>query len=228
MNFINRLITKSPEISIVLENADNKFITIKGENGTDMNLPIYNDWDPIRGKIIINLNRNKNFHHQGIKIELFGVIESSNRKKSITKFLSICKDLESANEINSETSQYDFDFIKVEKPHDSYQGIMNSVKYILRATLMTGYKSIECDQEIIVQKQYFTFSGDNELINPPIEIDVGIEEWIHVKFFVDRSRFFLKDCIEGQVKFKIVSVKFSSMELQIIRKETVGIGMLIN
>lgn len=225
MNFINRLITKTPSIQILLESNVNKFQTIKDEKGNNIDLPIYNDWDPIKGKVIVNLNRIKTFEHQGIKIELFGIIESINKKKTVSKFLSLCKDLESATELENEITQYDFEFLNVEKPYDSFRGFLNIVKYILKATLMTSFKNIEYDQEIIVHKQYFNYLGDNELVNPPIQMEIGIEEWIHVSFHVFKSRFFLKDVIEGEVSFKLVSVKFSSMELQIIRRETLGTGI---
>lgn len=224
MNFLNKFMTKSPSINIVLDTQENKFNTIRDGKGHVSELPIYNDWDPVKGKVIIDLNRNKNFQHQGIKIELLGIIENTNKRKSVSKFLSICKDLESANELDNEITQYDFEFTNVEKPHDTYKGNFNIVKYILKATLTTTYKNIEAEQEIIVQKPFCNLYDDNEISNPPIHMEIGIEEWIHVSFHVYKSRFYLKDCIEGEVNFKVVSVKFSSMEIQIIRRETCGSG----
>lgn len=226
MNFLNKFITKSPSIKIVLDTAENKFHTVRDEKGNPTELPIYNDWDPVKGKVIIDLNRNKNFQHQGIKVELFGIIETTNKRKTVSKFLSLCKDLESANELDNEISQYEFEFSNVEKPHDTYRGNFNTVKYTLKATLLTTYKNIEAEQEIVVQKPFYNVYGDNEFSNPPIHMEIGIEEWIHVSFHVYKSRFFLKDCIEGEVNFKVVSVKFSSMEIQIIRRETCGSGKI--
>ena len=227
MNFLNKFITKSPSIKIVLDFPENKFQTIRDEKGNPTELPIYNDWDPVKGKVIIDLNRNKNFQHQGIKIELLGIIETTNKRKSVSKFLSLCKDLESPDELDNEITQYEFEFSNVEKPHDSYRGNFNTVKYILKTTLQTTYKNIEADQEIVVQKPFYNLYGDNEISNPPIHMEIGIEEWIHVSFNVYKSRFYLKDCIEGEVSFKVVSMKFSSMEIQIIRRETCGTGKSI-
>jgi len=226
MNFINKFLTKPPSINVVLDILENKFHYRKDEKGNIIQLPIYNDWDPIKGKVIIDLNRNKNFQHQGIKIELLGIIETSNKRKSISKFISLCKDLESANELENEISQYEFEFSNVEKPHDTYKGNFNTVKYILKATLMTNYKNLEFDQEIIVQKPFCYVYGDNDFSNMPIHLEIGIEEWIHVSFHVFKNRFYLNDCVEGEVNFKVVSVKFSSMEVQIIRRETCGSGII--
>ena len=60
--------------------------------------------------------------------------------------------------------------------------------------------------------------------NEPIKLEVGIEDWLHLVFDVKRSKFHLKDCITGQVVFKKVSIRLKSMELQIIKKETLGAG----
>jgi len=227
MNFLNKFMTKSPSIRIVLETQENKFQAIRDEKGNITELPIFNDWDPVKGKVIIDLNRNKNYQHQGIKIELLGIIETTNKRKSISKFLTISKDLESTSELDNEITQYEFEFSNVEKPHDTYKGNFNTVKYILKASLLSTYKNIEVDQEIVVQKPFYNVYGDNEFSNPPIHMEIGIEEWIHVSFHVYKSRFYLKDCLEGEVNFKVVSVKFSSMEVQIIRRETCGTGIII-
>ena len=226
MNFINSLITKTPGIKIILDNQQNNTTTIKDIKGDNIILPLYNDWDIIKGKVVIDLNRNKNYHHQGIKIEFFGLIENSQNKKLNSKFLTLCKDLESPNELYNEITQFEFEFNNVEKPYDSYRGNLNILKYLLKATLSTSYKNIECDQEIIIQKPYYNLYADNEISNPSIQMEVGIEEWIHVSFHVSKSRFYLKDCVEGEVIFKTVSVRLASMELQLIRKESSGVGKL--
>jgi vacuolar protein sorting-associated protein 26 len=60
--------------------------------------------------------------------------------------------------------------------------------------------------------------------NQPIKLEVGIEDWLHLVFDVDRNRFALRDCVTGQVRFKKVGLRLKSMELQIIKKEIIGAG----
>lgn len=60
--------------------------------------------------------------------------------------------------------------------------------------------------------------------NEPIKLEVGIEDWLHLVFDVHRNKFHLRDIITGQVTFKKVSIRLKSMELQIIKKETIGAG----
>lgn len=57
-----------------------------------------------------------------------------------------------------------------------------------------------------------------------IKLEVGIDDWLHLVFEVDRNKYHLKDYIEGFVKFKKVSIRLISMELQIIKKETLIAG----
>jgi vacuolar protein sorting-associated protein 26 len=55
-------------------------------------------------------------------------------------------------------------------------------------------------------------------------MEVGIEDCLHIEFEFSRSVFTLKDCILGKVYFNLVRIKIKHMELNIIRKETVGSG----
>lgn len=53
-----------------------------------------------------------------------------------------------------------------------------------------------------------------------IKLEVGIDDWLHLVFEVDRNKYHLKDTIEGSVRFKKCSLRLTSMELQILKKET--------
>jgi vacuolar protein sorting-associated protein 26 len=58
----------------------------------------------------------------------------------------------------------------------------------------------------------------------PIKYEVGIEDWLHLIFEFDRTKYHSKDTVSGTVTFKKVSIRLKSMELQIIKKETIGAG----
>jgi vacuolar protein sorting-associated protein 26 len=59
-------------------------------------------------------------------------------------------------------------------------------------------------------------------LNPPIKMEVGIEECLHIEFEFERSKFHLRDCILGKVNFNLVRIKIKLMELSLIRRESVG------
>lgn len=43
-------------------------------------------------------------------------------------------------------------------------------------------------------------------------------------FDFEKSKYTLKDCIVGKVTFKKVSIRLKSMEIQLIKRETIGSG----
>lgn len=55
-------------------------------------------------------------------------------------------------------------------------------------------------------------------------MEVGIEDCLHIEFEFTKSKFHLKDCIQGKVNFNLVRIKIKQMELSLIRRETVGNG----
>jgi vacuolar protein sorting-associated protein 26 len=55
-------------------------------------------------------------------------------------------------------------------------------------------------------------------------MEVGIEDCLHIEFEFSRSVFNLRDCILGKVYFNLVRIKIKHMELNIVKKETVGSG----
>lgn len=67
-------------------------------------------------------------------------------------------------------------------------------------------------------------SNEEIVCNDKIKLEVGIDDWLHLVFEVTRNKYHLKDVIEGFVKFKKVSIRLVSMELQIIKKETLIAG----
>lgn len=88
---------------------------------------------------------------------------------------------------------------------------------------------------VVINRSYNRITKEEEFIvfNPqteqpsqgyPIKMEVGIEDCLHIEFEFSRSVYSLKDCILGKVFFNLVRIKIKQMELNIIRKETVGTG----
>ena len=171
----------------------------------------------------MNLNKLKKLEHTGIKIDLTGSIEQPNDKKNVSKFITITRDLEPAGIITNEITNIPFEFKNVEKQYETYRGNNIMVKYTLKVTVLSKMRQVteELEFAVINPKE---IDGIVTAENEPIKLEVGIEDWLHLVFDVKRSKFHLKDCITGQVVFKKVSIRLKSMELQIIKKETLGAG----
>ncbi len=46
------------------------------------------------GKVIVKLEKAKKFEHQGVKVEIMGLIELEKDKKNPTKFIHLTRDIE--------------------------------------------------------------------------------------------------------------------------------------
>ena len=207
---------------LINEISGRKKLTIREKSGETQNLLVFHDREDISGKIILNLNKLKKLEHTGIKIELCGFIEQKNDKKNLSKFITITKDLEPAGIITNEITNINFEFKNVEKQYETYRGNNVSVKYTLKVIVSSKMRLVtqEIEFGIMNPKENFDISGENE----PIKLEVGIDDWLHLVFDAKGSKFNLRDTIVGQVNFKKVSIRLKSMELQIIKKETLGAG----
>ena len=81
-----------------------------------------------------------------------------------------------------------------------------------------SYNRITKEEEFIV----FNPMSVQPAGDKPLKMEVGIEDCLHIEFEFARSVYNLKDCILGKVFFNLVRIKIKHMELNIIRKETVG------
>jgi vacuolar protein sorting-associated protein 26 len=222
MELISSLLSKPPVIKVFFDNEKEK-LKIKNSKDELIDYSAYSDTDIIKGKIIIELNKNKNFEHMGIKVELVGTIENYKDKKQNSKFISLTKDLEPAGFLNNEITQLEFEFSGVEKQYETYRGLNTGVKYAIITTLTSKYKNIINEAEFVILK--YKSLSEVEKENTPIKMEIGIENWLHVCLEVEKSKYFLRETVIGEVVFKKVSVRLQSMEIEIIKKEIIGSGI---
>lgn len=216
MDYFSSLVSK-PEIEIILDEKDGrKKYPFKTRKGDEIRLPTYHDTEHVSGKVIINLKSAKKLEHNGIKVELVGCIEHLQDKKNVSKFITLTRDLEPAGIITNEVTTLTFKFTNVEKQYESYIGNNLQIRYYVSAIIDTKARTHVQEAEFGVTNPVLEEISNTD----KIKLEVGIDDWLHLVFLVDRNKFHLKDCIEGSVRFKKVSIKLTTMELQIIKKET--------
>lgn len=214
-----------PTVDIIInEVSGRKRFSLRGKNGESQKLPTFYDREDVTGKVILNLNKLKKLEHLGIKFELTGLIEQLNDKKNVSRFITITRDLEPGGIITNEITNLSFEFKNVEKPYETYRGNNVIVKYTLKVTVLSKMRQVSQETEFAVINPRDINMLSTE--NVPIKLEVGIEDWLHLFFEVYRNKFHLRDNIAGQVTFKKVSIRLKSMELQIIKKETIGAGIV--
>ena len=57
-----------------------------------------------------------------------------------------------------------------------------------------------------------------------VKLEVGIEDCLHIEFEYDRTRLGLEDDVTGRVHFLLVRIRIKTMELALVRRETVGVA----
>ena len=211
---------------IIDEVPKRKRLTLREKNGDLNKLPSFYDRENISGKVIVNLGKSKSFEHIGIKIELIGLIEPTLDKKNISRFIALTRDLEPPGALTTEINNLAFSFTNVEKQYESYRGNNMAVKYLLKVTILTKMRTLTWDQEFgVVNPQPISVLSES---NDPIRLEVGIEDWLHLVFDVEKSKFSLKDIAIGSVTFKKVSIRLKSMEIKIIKRETISAGNVVD
>ena len=73
--------------------------------------------------------------------------------------------------------QYDFQFNRVEKQFESYNGIVIKLRYYINVVINRNYNRITKEEEFIVANV-----GTEPDTNRPIKMEVGIEECLHIEF----------------------------------------------
>lgn len=211
---------QSAEVEIELSNAANrKQVDVKNEDGKKERLFLYYDGETVSGQVRVNLKvPGKKLEHHGIKIEFVGQIELFYDRGNHHEFTSLVRDLARPGEL-TQSETYDFEFVNVEKPYETYTGANVRLRYFLRVSVVRRISDISKELDLAVH----TLSSFPEM-NNSIKMEVGIEDCLHIEFEYNKSKYHLKDVIVGKIYFLLVRIKIKHMELAIIKRETTGTG----
>lgn len=156
---------------------------------------------------------------------LLGIIESTAESSNQSQFITLTKELCPPGKLINAENTFRFSFNNVEKSYESYRGVEMNVKYILRVIIASTLRSLSWEREFGVARP--EPKEILNVLNDPIKLEVGIDDWLHLLFELDKSKYSTKGVCTGKVTFKKVSLKLKSMLLQIIRRETI-IGSYID
>ncbi|XP_062436346.1 vacuolar protein sorting-associated protein 26A isoform X2 [Rhea pennata] len=220
MSFLGGFFGPVCEIDVVLNDAETrKTAEIKTEDGKVEKHYLFYDGESVSGKVnVVFKQHGKRLEHQGIRIEFVGQIELFNDKSNTHEFVNLVKELALPGELTQSRS-YDFEFMQVEKPYESYIGANVRLRYFLKVTIVRRLSDLVKEYDLIVH-QLATYPD----VNNSIKMEVGIEDCLHIEFEYNKSKYHLKDVIVGKIYFLLVRIKIQHMELQLIKKEITGIG----
>ncbi|XP_052477289.1 vacuolar protein sorting-associated protein 26A isoform X1 [Gossypium raimondii] len=221
-----------------------KQVPLKKENGKTVMVALFQSQENIVGEVVIEPIHGKKVEHNGVKIELLGQIELYFDRGNFYDFTSLVRELDVPGELY-ERKTYPFEFSTVEMPYESYNGVNVRLRYILKVTISRNYVSNIVEYQDFVVRNYtpppsinnsikdvpclnlsHSYHGssarDDHLV--PLQMEVGIEDCLHIEFEYSKSKYHLKDVIIGKIYFLLVRIKLKNMELEIRRRESTGSG----
>lgn len=204
-------------ISIYINlNDQNKrlYHCIKSFNNEVKKFPIYNDSESVKGTIILDPKENKNFKHEGVRVELVGRIETRANIFNSSTFLFLSKELSGPEEFDCLKS-FDFEFKNVEKQYESYCSDNIKLNYSINVILKKR-NEIRKNKEFWVYLYNLKFKIEKTL-KPKLE--VGLENILHLKIDIDKLRLSLDDVLVGTFVFLVANLKIKHMELNLTRHE---------
>ena len=235
MNYLKSLYESSPSVSIKLEPNNCKCFKYISKDNKIISYPTYYDNDKISGLIELKLNSNKSTIIDSIKILLIGIIQNKNISEKIYEEILPILEANSSQTLINEITNFNFCFKQSFKPYESYFGECIQIKYYLKVIVNTkkedfSTETIENHLEICCLKpiskniceDYFLNKNNNKEIN----INIGIENVIHVKINLLKSKYCLDDEIIGKITIVKSETTLNNIFLEIKREEKININNL--
>lgn len=188
-------------------------------DGQQETLPLFTNKDSLVGEVKVTPLPGKRVEHQGVRVQLLGEIELASERGHPHEFVSLVRDLAPPGDLASQ-AVLPFEFRNVELQYDSYRGVQVRLRYLLRVTVSRGLGSMTKDYPFWVAN----CSEAPPDQGPPIKMEVGIEDCLHIEFEYDRGAYALRDVVLGKIYFLLVRIRLKHMELEVRRRESVGAG----
>eukprot|EP01006_Ploeotia_vitrea_P006219 TRINITY_DN12566_c0_g1_i1.p1 TRINITY_DN12566_c0_g1~~TRINITY_DN12566_c0_g1_i1.p1 ORF type:complete len:335 (+),score=32.34 TRINITY_DN12566_c0_g1_i1:38-1006(+) len=193
---------------------------------------LYDAEETVKGTV--TLKPAKKISHQGIKIELIGIIAITNDREEKHEFTSQCHKHEPDGGELKVDKDIDFEF-DCPKQFESYRGLNARVSYYIKVTVVKGLKNILHKQELWVHKPDHTKqkAADNsgksayfkeKDFSKGVSMEVGVDDTLHIEFRYDKKLFHLYERVLGQVSFKVVKLDLQAGEVSIVKREYIGVG----
>lgn len=194
---------------------------VRGRGNETETLPLFTNKDSIVGDVKATPIPGKRADHQGIRVQLIGQIELASERGHPHDFVSLARDLAPPGELTSQQT-LPFEFNSVEMEHDSYRGLQVRLRYLLRVTISRPYGASVVRDFPFWVRNYQREQPQAGL--PPVKMEVGIEDCLHIEFEYSKGKYHLADTVVGKIYFLLVRIRLKHMEVEIRRRETTGSG----
>lgn len=115
-----------------------------------------------------------------------------------------------------------FEFKHVEMSHESFSGRHVEIKYFIKVVIKRNLSDIAAQRVIWVHNPTESESESERVGSGGCNLEIGIEDQIHLNFISPKLKYSLNDFLIGQVNFSLVNIMIKSVDLSIVRRECVG------
>ena len=231
MEYLKFFYSSPPSIEINLKSNGHKSYKYITKDNKIIEYPTFYDNDEISGNIILKLNNTKSLIYEYVSINICGILTIDSQNSKIkTEIYKECQELtgkKSPNIITNEITNFSFNFTPKIKPYETYKGSLLQIRYYINAIIKTNNTNspplIEKQIEIVCLKLPKKEICDKiylkEKNKEKKEINIGVENVIHVRINLLKTKFFLDDVIIGKIKIIKSEIELNSIFLTIKREE---------
>ena len=231
MEYLKFFYSSPPSIEINLKSNGHKSYKYITKDNKIIEYPTFYDNDEISGNIILKLNNTKSLIYEYVSINICGILTIDSQNSKIkTEIYKECQELtgkKSPNIITNEITNFSFNFTPKIKPYETYIGSLLQIRYYINAIIKTNNTNspplIEKQIEIVCLKLPKKEICDKiylkEKNKEKKEINIGVENVIHVRINLLKTKFFLDDVIIGKIKIIKSEIELNSIFLTIKREE---------
>lgn len=164
---------------------------------------IVQDGESLSGRLVLRQKPGQTLEHQGVHIEFIGAVERHGETAAPTGKRDIfqCSRVQllapmGDAAIGKETVILEFDFGPLRMPFESYDGAGISLRYYLKAVIsrkmtdITKETTLWCSHGRDLDASLATepTKSTSPVSSVPVELEVGLEEFLHIKLQLGRSR----------------------------------------
>ncbi|KAI9026641.1 vacuolar protein sorting-associated protein 26-domain-containing protein [Phycomyces nitens] len=197
---------------------------IKGRKRSQLkpqeDLPIFFAQEPVRGRVLIGLPKDQFLDHQGIRVECIGRISTTRTKDY--DFLYLSQELIGPKK-QMKSIGFEFGFMNVNKPFESYYGTQIKLRYFVRVMVKTHLSDLSHESDILVCSHI-----QHRHPTKPLKMEIGLDNCLHIEFKCNKTSYHLEDVVVGRIIFRMVRIKIKLMELWVVRRESIGSSPLFN
>ena len=231
MEYLKFFYSSPPSIEINLKSNGHKSYKYITKDNKIIEYPTFYDNDEISGNIILKLNNTKSLIYEYVSINICGILTIDSQNSKIkTEIYKECQELtgkKSPNIITNEITNFSFNFTPKIKPYETYIGSLLQIRYYINAIIKTNNTNspplIEKQIEIVCLKLPKKEICDKIYLKAKNkekkEINIGVENVIHVRINLLKTKFFLDDVIIGKIKIIKSEIELNNIFLTIKREE---------